>query len=108
MTNNTAQACLVCLDNSDSTIKSITNLIKICECDYWIHEICIHAWLIKEPTCPICKKLLIYNTEEDDKNPNIIVPVYAVTNKEKKLLYRSLLFIIVVLIIVTIVVIIMV
>jgi len=51
-------------------IKSIKHLIKICECEYWIHENCINAWLIKEPICPICKKLMIYENEERSVDNN--------------------------------------
>jgi hypothetical protein len=58
-----SQTCLVCLEDSAINIKTISLLLKICECEYWIHEHCINAWLIKEPVCPICKRLMIYENE---------------------------------------------
>ena len=58
------ELCIVCLDEYSININTIPHLIKLCECQFWIHEICINAWLIKEPVCPICKKLMIYETEE--------------------------------------------
>ena len=58
------ELCIVCLDEYSININTIPHLIKLCECQFWIHEICINTWLIKEPVCPICKKLMIYETEE--------------------------------------------
>ena len=62
--NESSQQCLVCLEDSAINIKTISLLLKICECNYWVHENCINAWLIKEPVCPICKKQMIYETKE--------------------------------------------
>ncbi len=58
------ELCIVCLEESAININTIPDLIKLCECQFWIHEICINSWLIKEPICPICKKLMIYETHE--------------------------------------------
>ena len=58
------ELCIVCLDEYSININTIPHLIKLCECQFWIHEICINAWLIKEPVCPICKKQMIYETKE--------------------------------------------
>jgi hypothetical protein len=66
-----SETCIVCLEDTTLNIKSIKNLIKICECQYWIHEICINAWIIKEPICPICKKIMIYENEEISVNNSI-------------------------------------
>jgi hypothetical protein len=65
-----SESCIVCLEDTSMNIKSIKHLIKICECEYWIHENCINAWLIKEPICPICKKLMIYENEERSVDNN--------------------------------------
>ena len=64
------ETCIVCLEDTSMNIKSIKHLIKICECEYWIHENCINAWLIKEPICPICKKLMIYENEQRSVDNN--------------------------------------
>lgn len=65
-----SESCIVCLEDTSMNIKSIKHLIKICECEYWIHENCINAWLIKEPICPICKKLMIYENEQRSADNN--------------------------------------
>ena len=99
------QTCLVCLEDSAINIKTIQLLLKICECDYWIHEHCINAWLVKEPVCPICKRLMIYengalvanNINNNINNNNI---------KNIKFIRDSLVFCISILIIVIIVIII--
>ena len=64
------ETCIVCLEDTSMNIKSIKHLIKICECEYWIHENCINAWLIKEPICPIFKKLMIYENEQRSVDNN--------------------------------------
>jgi len=64
------ETCIVCLEDTSMNIKSIKHLIKICECEYWIHENCINAWFIKEPICPICKKLMIYENEQRSVDNN--------------------------------------
>ena len=108
------EQCIVCLDDSPINIKIIPHLIKLCECDYWVHEICINAWLIKEPVCPICKKLMIYETEElksgaiidnnniDNNNDNIdnnVVPKkYIICIRKTLLLIITVLIIVIILI----------
>jgi hypothetical protein len=111
------QTCLVCLEDSAINIKTIPLLLKICECDYWIHEHCINAWLIKEPVCPICKRLLIYENEalvannnninnNNNNNNNNINNNNINNNNNIKFMRDSLVFSISILIIVIIVIII--
>jgi hypothetical protein len=103
------QTCLVCLEDSAINIKTIPLLLKICECDYWIHEHCINAWLIKEPVCPICKRLLIYENEALVANNNINNNINNNNNNNInniKFMRDSLVFSISILIIVIIVIII--
>lgn len=96
------EQCIVCLDDSPINIKTIPHLIKLCECEYWVHETCINAWLIKEPVCPICKKLMIYETEELKSDVIIDSNDIIVTKKYKICIRNTLLIIITVLTIVII------
>jgi len=104
------EQCIVCLDDSPINIKIIPHLIKLCECEYWVHEICINTWLIKEPVCPICKKLMIYETEElksdvitdnnsDNNIDNNVVPKnYIICIRKTLLLIITVLIIVIILI----------
>jgi hypothetical protein len=104
-----SQLCLVCLENSDINIKSISNLIKKCECNFWIHKECINAWIIKEPVCPICKTLLFYETIVDEKTPLATdTTLFIISTKDKKILLNSLATMITILIIVIILIIVLV
>lgn len=112
------ELCIVCLDEYSININTIPHLIKLCECQFWIHEICINAWLIKEPVCPICKKLMIYETEElksdaiinnnnidnnviDNNIDNNFVPKNYIICIRKTLLFLIIVFIIVIILIFT-------
>ena len=66
--------CLICLEHynyeyeSDSDYEvliDITNntIFKThCNCKYFVHEKCISQWIKQTPKCPLCDKVLIYNT----------------------------------------------
>jgi len=69
-----SETCLICLENSAINITNVSTLIKICDCKYLIHKECIHKWLIKEPVCLICKKLMIYESEKLPVSVTVSVP----------------------------------
>ena len=41
--------CIICFENK--------NLIKICSCNYYIHNECFNKWIIHNPNkCLVCRK----------------------------------------------------
>ena len=100
------EQCMICLETTNTTIASLTTLVKSCECSYWIHERCINTWLIKEPVCPICNSVMFYvdtsnnvliDTIDDTVDINYII-------RERKLLLNALAVCITVLFIVIIII----
>ena len=53
-----SNTCLICIDNF-----SEEDLVrKLQKCKHIYHKECIDKWIIKNPTCPICRTL--YSTHE--------------------------------------------
>jgi hypothetical protein len=55
--------CLICwnsdeLNDKVTYLKNFPNFISLCNCNALFHNNCLHTWIIKSPSCPICRKEL--------------------------------------------------
>jgi len=58
--------CIICFD--DNNIKEIillSSFVRNCNCNYNTHLECMEKWVDTNPSCPLCKKLIIYNSNID-------------------------------------------
>ncbi len=49
--------CLICLENLS------TNKTETFQCQHTFHRMCLEEWFKTERTCPLCRKLLLFNDE---------------------------------------------
>lgn len=48
--------CIICYENARYTVKTYRKKsVKLCDCDYYIHEYCLNEWMKYDKSCPICK-----------------------------------------------------
>ena len=58
--------CIICFD--DNNIKEIillSSFVRNCKCNYTTHLECMEKWIDTNPSCPLCKKLITYNSNID-------------------------------------------
>ncbi len=58
-----SNVCLICwnsdeLNDKVTYLKNFSNFISICNCNALFHNKCLHTWINKSPSCPICRKQL--------------------------------------------------
>ena len=69
--------CLICLDDiivdgaKPKSIKDINNIYKSCNCDFIVHETCLHEWLLKNNSCIICSKEITYTHDSTLIDPSV-------------------------------------
>ena len=60
--------CVICL-NSTVIINEPDVFNKNCKCKYTFHDACLKNWLYTNPSCPICREvLLIKSSYVEDQN----------------------------------------
>jgi len=61
--------CIICwqddeIDNNIPTLlKQNTNFITFCDCNTYIHDVCLNRWYCRTFSCPICRLYLIYDPD---------------------------------------------
>ncbi len=55
--NESEDQCLICLESLNS------NKTEKFECQHIFHRNCLEEWFKIERTCPLCRKLLLFNDE---------------------------------------------
>lgn len=53
----TEDQCLICLESLNS------NKTETFPCNHTFHRNCLEEWFKTERTCPLCRKLLLFNDE---------------------------------------------
>ena len=63
--NNESVECFICFDNNELIkLNSIKNEYwSSCECDNYVHKLCITRWLLIKETCPLCRKTHISKSQ---------------------------------------------
>ena len=59
--------CVICLDDIDSK-----NIYKL-DCCHVYHQKCIDEWLLKQNTCPICRKECSNKENKENKKTNFAI-----------------------------------
>jgi hypothetical protein len=57
-------SCIICMRKKTKNIKDIQNLIKTCDCFFYVHEDCIIACINNNPRCPYCTKFLSFSQQQ--------------------------------------------
>ena len=55
--NNPEEQCLICLEDLSS------KKTETFPCDHTFHRPCLEEWFKIERTCPLCRKMLLFNDE---------------------------------------------
>ena len=67
-TNNTNDICIICLEPNDIIkIKKIYEKYNECECNYYIHSVCLEQWKNIKNKCPICHSIFPEIREEEEE-----------------------------------------
>ena len=68
--NSQESKCVICLDviNRDNSIISITKL----RCEHEFHKKCIDRWMIRNTTCPICRRRIRLHRSSRTATRNVI------------------------------------
>jgi len=68
--------CVICLNST--VINNEPDVFnKTCKCKYTFHDACLKNWLFTNPSCPICREVLLIKPSIEDQN--IIRPSEAST-----------------------------
>jgi hypothetical protein len=58
--NQEDNSCLICWDTNTIEnpirIQKTKNIISYCNCNILVHEDCLHKWIRKTNSCPICRE----------------------------------------------------
>ncbi len=79
------EECFICLESCcdyDNTIplkiSEYTNIERSCNCNGYVHELCLVLWMVRSNSCPICREpaRLIRNTNIRDPSGNLLIAYY--------------------------------
>ena len=72
------ETCIICLEETHQHNKNtVFSKIWNCECRVFFHVRCIYPWIIRNYTCPICKKK--YKEYDVEKEKRILFRKYIDT-----------------------------
>jgi hypothetical protein len=64
--------CFICLQEQSTEtkllpirLKNQNSYIKLCGCDGWIHDSCLDNWYQSKGCCPICRKTMRVNSDNE-------------------------------------------
>ena len=64
------EECFICFELQKAEeipiqLKHQTIFLKFCSCDGWIHNSCLKIWFDINEKCPICRRIMLLNTNFD-------------------------------------------
>ena len=62
LSSNEEDVCVICLEGRENYTKPVSIhelnfqlFVKVCDCNYIVHPLCIMTWLDRKSECPMCR-----------------------------------------------------